>query len=421
MFAASREYSILDTGSAAFNRFATAPIAWLAPLLFLSGVATSFVVPFLGIFATRTLGASTIEAPLYFAAVATAGLVIVLGVGRLSDFVGSRRSIIAAGFLVVALGDVLLASTGSYAQMVFVGAAFLSWAGVTTSQLFALAKEEIDRANAQAQGSFLTGLLRMCYSLGWAAGPVPGALLIAYTDAPTVFRFAGAICVVAALISLARLPTGRARVRGIDQPPKLRRLVSPRNKRLLIFGVAIVCLLSGDVVRVSLLPLHVTEDLHAPPEALGLIFAVTPLLEVPFLPLAGFLADRYGSRTVLLAGSAAAVVYYAGLAFSTSVWQVYLLQIAYAVAIAAVVGVGINYAQRLGRSETGTAAGVYFSAQNGAVLVGSVLGGITAERYGIGAAFVPPAALCVVGLVLIATLSDVSEVVGVRQKAQAVP
>lgn len=381
---------------------------WLALLLFLGGTATSIVIPVLALFAADGLGASKLEVTIYFAATAAAGMTVVLVIGRLSDFVASRKTIVVGSFGVLALGYMLLALSDSYAQMILIGVAFLSWPTVAVSQLFAAAKEHLDERDMQ-RSAFVTGLLRMFYSLGWAVGPAIGGWLIARADAPTVFRVAAGVYLVAIAVAFAGLPAQRGPQRSSDQLASLRRLAAAHNKELLVFGLAIVCLLSGDVARLSLLPLHVTRDLRAAPEALGLVFAITPLFEIPLLPLAGLLADRLGSRTVLLFGGASAFAYYAGLVVASALWHVYVLQALYAVVIAAVVGVGISHAQRLGRGEPGTASGVYFSAQNGAVIVGSLLAGAIAERFGLAAAFMVPAALCVVALVLIAMGGDLRD------------
>lgn len=379
-------------------------LRWVFALLFLYAISASLVVPGLALFAKNDLGATTFEVALYFAATSMAGAAVVVAVGRFSDVLSSRRALIVGGFLWLGVGYVALSVVQAYIHMLAVGVLFSSALGVGSAQLFAYSKDAMDERPGGAVGS-ITGFLRMAYSLGWVLGPALGGLSLLVVDARGLFRLAAVVYGVGAALAWSALPPLATRTPG-DGARLGAALAVTRAGRgpLLAFAAAIACILSGDVLRVALLPLHLQRALHARPEDLGLAFSMTPLLEVPLMPLVGAWADRIGARRMLICGAAAGCAYYVGLALSGAVWQVLILQAGYAFVVASVIGVGIGYAQRLAEGEAGLATSVYFSAENVAVIGGSVVSGLASQRFGLRAGFAVAGILCVCGLGLLSRI-----------------
>lgn len=103
---------------------------------------------------------------------------------------------------------------------------------------------------------------------------------------------------------------------------------------------------------------------------------------------------------MFLAGAAAIVVYYGGLVFVTTPWQLMLLQVSYAVFGAATIMVGIDLAQSLMAGRTGMATSIYLSHENIAVVHGSVVATVSVAALGHQSGFAVPGALCLVALAL---------------------
>lgn len=378
----------------------TPTYTWIFVLLFLSAVTSSIVVPVLSVFAVESLGASVIQVSSYFATTAATGMVVVLVVGKVSDSKYSRKSFIVFSYGSLALGYSLLSISQQFVHMILIGVVLLSSMSVGSSQLFALAKNVTDELGFNESEASITSFLRMAYSLGWVVGPALGGGLLSYFDARGIFRFSSLFAAVIIAFSVAFLPS-RPVTANQDQANNVRSFLRTHNTQLLIFSASIVFLLSGDIARISLLPLHVTESLYVSPKELGLVFAVTPLMEVIAIPLAGILADKIGPGRVVASGAVAGSIYYFGLAASPSIGVIYALQALYAYVVAAIVGVGISYSQRLGNGQTGTATGAYFSAQNASAILGSFLAGFIAQHLGYRFSFVLPAVSCLIGLILV--------------------
>lgn len=371
---------------------------WIFILLLFSAIASSVVVPVLAIFATEILGASKLDVTTYFAFNALAGVFVVLLIGKLSDSLSSRRTLIFGGFIWLGVGYALLASSNVFLQMRLIGILFFSVLEIGNSQLFALAKDVTDESADNQAVASTTSVLRMAYSLGWVAGPAVGGFLLLYLDAREIFMISTFLYFLCSIASLLFLPRIRAANSSQNTAYRnIRKLFHREQTPLLIFSIAIVFLLSGDVLRVAFLPIFLEENLQAQPNVLGAAFSISPLLQVVLMPVVGLLADRFGSGKMVLSGAVAGMTYYLCLAYSTAIWHVYLLQGLYAFVVASVVGVGIGHAQILGHGEAGLATSSYFSAKLVAVVLGSLLSGFVAERYGVRSSFIVPAVLCAIG------------------------
>ena len=237
--------------------------------------------------------------------------------------------------------------------------------------------------------------------MGWVAGPAVGGFLLLHLDARDIFRVSTTLYFLCAAMSILLLPSIRSTLNQNTALQNVRQLFRREQTPLLIFSIAVIFLLSGDVLRVAFLPIFLEENLQATPNVLGAAFSISPLLQVLFMPLAGVLADRFGSGKVVLSGAVAGFVYYLCLAYATAIWHVYLLQGLYAFVVASVIGVGIGHAQILGHGEAGLATSSYFSAKLVAVVLGSVLSGVVAERYGVRSSFLVPAILCASGFLIV--------------------
>ncbi len=376
-------------------------------LLLLSALASSSSVPLLAIFARDAFNASAFQINTYFTTTSALGLIVVLLIGRLSDGFISRRTLIVFGFTWLSLGYICLGfSNQHFFQMLLIGSIFFLTLNVTGAQLFALARDVLDYADNHSADSSIISILRTAYSFGWVVGSAISGFLLIYSDIRVAFWIAAIFYISSALIGMRYLPS----ISMIRKAPTINGskgvLLVSRYVPLLVFSVAVAFLLSGDILRVAMLPIKLREEMQASSMDIGVAFSITPLLEVVLMPLVGMLADQLGTRRLIMAGAVSGILYYSGLVVADAVWQVWLLQGLYAFVVASIVGVGISYAQKLSQGESGLATSAFFSAQNAAIIGGSFLAGIMSKYVVPSHVFLLPAFLGTVGLVMMMCIRE---------------
>jgi MFS transporter, SET family, sugar efflux transporter len=120
--------------------------------------------------------------------------------------------------------------------------------------------------------------------------------------------------------------------------------------------------------------------------------AISPLAELVTMPAAGLLALRFRIGRLFSLGLVVAVIEYLILSVNTALWQVYVTQVMDAVVVAAVLGLGLPYAQHLSPGRAGLASSTFGSAFGIATLVGNLIGSVSLPVLGVPHLFVIPLA-----------------------------
>ncbi|HET8681955.1 MAG TPA: MFS transporter [Micromonosporaceae bacterium] len=375
-------------------------------VLLLSGAMSSLPLGVLSLFAKDALGASDVMITVYFVVVASAGTLVMQGSGRRSDRSGRRDRLVRLSLAWLVLGYLALSLVRSYPVMLLVGVGFFPVLGVANAQLFALARDLVEHREDEQASIVVVSAFRISYSVGSFLGFGLGGVALAYLDARAVFRLAAGIGLACLLVSWSvrapqhgrrRTPSwGAARGQAGCAPAA----GEGRGRRLLLlFTATMVLFASGRVMQVSQLPLVLRDDLGASVQVVGLVLAAPPLAELALMPLVAWAALRAGRGLVFLAGAAASVGYYAGLAAASAWPQLAALQLLYAFFGAAVLMVGIDLAQRLLAGQAGYATSWYLSHENWAVVSGSLVATASVQLVGRQAGFVVPSVLCAIALV----------------------
>lgn len=152
------------------------------------------------------------------------------------------------------------------------------------------------------------------------------------------------------------------------------------------------------------LPLYIAQLGVASHAALslwaGLTFSVTFLVSAVVSPMWGSLADRKGSKMMLLRASLGMAVAIALQAYATSVWHLFFLR--------AIMGLTSGYipnamalvASQVPRDRSGWAISTLSTAQISGVIVGPVMGGFLADHLGLRTVFIVTAALLLVSFTI---------------------
>jgi MFS family permease len=114
----------------------------------------------------------------------------------------------------------------------------------------------------------------------------------------------------------------------------------------------------------------------------------------------GVLADKLGTRSVLIAGLLLFAIAYAGFALATDAWMVFALFVVYGLYAAATEGVAKAWITNLAHgNETATAIGFFTSCQSICTLLASVIAGALWAGFGAAATFGISAAAALIAMV----------------------
>src|SRR5271156_5217206 len=149
----------------------------------LLGLAFSFVVPFYSMFGTIEVGMSNWTFGVFMTITSVAGIVISTVLARWSDTLFSRRTILLIGCASAAAGYAGYAVIRDVLWLTVVGSVALGTASITVSQLFAYAREAIDRHGVPlAEAPLYMNIYRLVFSLAWTIGPAVAAwVMISYS------------------------------------------------------------------------------------------------------------------------------------------------------------------------------------------------------------------------------------------------
>jgi SET family sugar efflux transporter-like MFS transporter len=361
-------------------------------VVLLLALGTSSGTPLLSLFLVERVGIPLPAAGLFSASIALPGLLLGIILGRRSDHWGSRLPFVRGGTIWVALGWGLLALSPFRWLTLTVGALFLSLAGTLMGLVFAALHDAMTR-DAERQPALVNTLVRTGWSLGYVFGVLLGVQLAANVG------YRGAFLGTAALYLACLLPLATLRVPVRVATAAQEDSGSRQRGDLLLYAFVALCatVLSGQAIKNTFLPLAVTTHLGGTVATYGTIVAVSPIIELVTIPLAGLLATRLGLGRLIAGGLVIGVLEYAILGLNDRLWPLYLTQALDACVVAVLLGLGVSYAQRLTPTRPGAASGLYFSALNISILIGGISGAATVPFLGIPRVFLLPAALFALG------------------------
>lgn len=271
----------------------------LASASFLVAAGFGFIAPATPIFA-RSFGVSQAAAGAVVSLFAFTRFSTALTGGRLVDRFGAQK-MMAIGLFIVAFSALLAAFSQNYYQLLFFrGAGGFGSAVWTISATTILLRVVSDDQRGQAQSTFQSG-----YLFGSITGPLFGGALIEFSlRAPFfVYSFTVASAGLVALLFLAKSKSAkRQSAAGHDATMLIRdafKIPAYQAALLAAFGLA----WAVTSVRISIVPLYVTEGLGLRPVALGAGLAAATICQGLTLIPAGKFVDSRGRRPGLLIGA----------------------------------------------------------------------------------------------------------------------
>lgn len=368
------------------------PFVALFVAVFVATMGISMVSPLLPVYA-KDLGASGVWLGLTFSIFAVVQAVVGPFAGRWSDRYG-RKPFIVAGLLIYFVAAVGYLTADSFYQVI----AFRAFSGLGTSFIFSVARAYVgDMTPAGKEGRWL-GVFAMADILGFGTGPLVAGALRQLVGFHSVFVAMALLMAISAFIILIWLPRHspaearrhtRAAASGIPErahATSFRSALADPLTLALTVHMGLLSLANG--ATFSLLALRLEDGLGAAPIMIGVAFATQDITAGLAQPFWGRLADRRERRPLVAIGLMATAI------------QLVLLGIvpAYAFAIVLLLGMGASNAlsqvssgaiqvvagRRVGM---GTVLGLGSAGNGFGMFIGSVVGGLLYDQYGLGAAF----------------------------------
>jgi SET family sugar efflux transporter-like MFS transporter len=373
----------------------------------LIGLASSFVMPYMSMFGTLEVGMSLPAFSVYMTSTVLANVLISSLLARWSDRLPSRRLVLLLGGSAGVLGYVGYAMLREVWQLLLVAAVLLGVASLTFSQLFAHARECLDRSEVPSSDAplYMNGF-RMAFAASWTLGPALAALALAALGFRGLFLCAasfylGFVAIVYRFVpgaSLART----ARVGSADaglaaQPVVLQSLWNQPN--LLGWFGAFVLMFAAQSISMSNMSLYVLRELGGTEKDVGIIFGIAPVFEIPCMLYLGLLATRVDSAHLIRAAMALAAVYFGSLALVSAPWHIYPLQLLSAIIVAIISGIAITFFQNKLPGQFGAATNIYMNATRFGSTSGFLMFGSIASRFGHRGAYVACSLLALSALI----------------------
>lgn len=375
------------------------------------------VSPILPEFA-RSFGVSTAVIGLTFTAFAAARMVLNVPLGLLSDRRG-RRVLLVGGPIVTAVGMFGAGFSQDIWQLLawrFVGGAG-SAMYMTGAQIYL-----VDVSTPQTRAMFL-GTSQMAISLGVAVGPGIGGIVAQYFGLRAPFHVVGAAALVAAVYAYWRLPETRHLA---SREPALVELSAGGGGRpwvrmvrsrpfVAVSLVTMMIFFTRGASRQTLMPLIAVERLDFSPGGLGVLLMATSLMLMVLLPLAAFVADRYGRAWAITPGGVVIGLALLGIGASDAVLPFVLSGLLLSIGFGIAGPAPAAYAAEIAPPELrGLSMGLYRTAGDFGLMVGAPLLGLIVDHASYAWALGTNAALMVLAVVFFAVVAGAARVITPR-------
>jgi len=325
---------------------------------------------------SRRLGASPTTIGLLFASFGVTLLTVSIPMGAISDRIG-RRAPMVGGMLALAASSVLFAFGGSLPWLF--GARLIQGAAdaVTWVVGFALIA---DRYRPDERGR-VSGYVMSGTSFSFMVGPSIGGWLYEIGGMALPFLSVAVLAVIVALTFLwIDIPSEHAAGERVPIAAVV------RTPAIAACAVAVVTVSATISMVEPVLALHLSSNLGVGPARTGLVFGIAAVATTSLHPIFGRLADRWGSRRLMLIGLASMAPGLALLgqtwSYASTIWLYILASATVAVVITPSLVYMGEATSDAGLGSFGVAYGLYNVAWGAGLLGGPAIGGFLFERIG---------------------------------------
>ncbi|HTQ02775.1 MAG TPA: sugar efflux transporter [Polyangiaceae bacterium] len=347
------------------------------------GMSVSFVMPFMSLFCTREVGMSLALFGVFMTGSAAANIGISTWLAHQSDTRLSRRRVLLWASFAGAVGYAGYAFVREPWLLFVLGGGVLGLASLTFAQLFAYARELVERSNVERSDVPLyMNVFRMAFALAWTVGPAVAAFVLRASSFAGLFTAAAALYVllfVLVFVFVEETPPA-PRPAAAAPPARLRDVLARRD--VLLWFAGLTAILGAHAMSINNMALLVLRVLHGSEADVGVIFSLAPVFELPFMLYVGFLATRVRSESLIRAAMLLAVAYYACLGCVQAPHEIYPLTALSAAIVSVTSGVAITFFQNKLPDQLGAATNLYSNASRLGSTSGYLLFGLVASRFG---------------------------------------
>jgi len=371
----------------------------------LTDVSSEMIHSVLPLFLSTTLGASAFTIGFIDGLGETIAACVKLFSGALSDRIGRRKPLILAGYGLSTAVKPLFALAGNPLAALAARCLDRVGKGIRGAPRDALVADVTD---PEGRGAAY-GLRQSLDSVGAVAGPLVAIVVMTMTagNFRTVFWLSLIPAVLAVTVLTAGIKEPSSNNTRSDKPPVPLRLQSIKSLGSGFWFVFLVSLLftlgnSSDAF-ILLKAKTVGIAMNIVPMCLVVMNVTYSLSAYP----AGYLSDKLGRKALLLVSFAIYVGVYAGLAFATTAWQIWILMSFYGLYLGFSQGTLLSIvADRVPKEMRGTAFGLLSLSVGLGLLPASLLAGWLWDTVSHQATFLAGACFATLAFLLFAFDSD---------------
>jgi MFS family permease len=360
------------------------PFIALYIAVFVATMGISMVSPLLPVYADE-LGADGIWLGLTFSAFAIVQTIAGPITGRLSDR-WARKPFIVAGLLVYFIAALGYLTAQNFPQVI----AFRAFSGLGTSMIFSVARAYVGDLTPPGHEGRWMGVFATADFIGFGTGPLVAGVIRQLIGFDAVFVAMAAMMAISAVIVATSLPWNPPR------PHRMTRRATANSGFASALGDRLVLAVTTNMLLYSLsfgasfafLGLRLEDDIGASPAMIGLAFSVQDITGGVAQPLFGRAADRYHRPMLVAVGLLTLGVLQGSLgALENYLFVVVVLFLMGASGALSGVAIGAIQVVAGRRVGMGTVLGLSSAGNGLGILLGSVVGGVLTNLYGIPAAF----------------------------------
>lgn len=359
-------------------------------------------MPTMSLFISEEVGARPYLIGIFFMVMTISGVIVSQIIGWWSDQGIDRKRLILICNMMGAIGFIIFAFNRNYWVLLVTSAVFISATSASIPQVFALAREILDRSTRPSET--FSSLLRAQISLGWVIGP-PIAFIIATSAGFTqLFLLAASMFIVLCLVTYFTLPQ-------MDPTPKHTQFDPSdsiwRDKNIILLALSFVFMYCSNNMYIISMPLYITQDMQLDSSVAGIMMGTAALIEIPIMLLSGRYALRFGKKKLITAAILAGSLFYVGIIINSSFVGFVLLQFLNGIFIGITAALGISYFQDLKPKKMGQITTLYSNAIKTGGVLGGVLAGTIADIFSFEMVFWASLVLSLLSFATILKVRDV--------------
>jgi len=362
----------------------------LVSTMLISMLGFGIVVPLLPIYADQ-LGATALEIGFISAGFSLSLMVSLPFMGRFSDRFG-RKVFLCSGLVILTIASLGFIWAQNPLQLILVRI----FQGIGASMHLPIAQAYLGDITPEGEEGKWMGHFSAILFSSMSIGPLFGGVLTDLFSINTTFLVMAALCLIGLIATIIFLPEVSQRAvsekqgaafTGLRKSNILKAAFSFR----MALGFSTACIM-------TFLPLFASQNLGMSVSLIGLLIASRAPLAL-LQSYTGTLADKYSRRGLVIAGSAAAVIFVALMPTASSFWPLLVMYALMAIGTAFAMPAATAYVVEEGRVfGMGASLALFMMAMQIGNGVGPVMFGGIVDLLGIESAFYSGAAILMIGI-----------------------